>query len=301
VADGLLRGVFPMLPTPFDPSGAVALTDVPRLVDFALEHGSAGLSTLGLAGEAGLMTEAERRDVAEAVLAAAGGRVPVIVGCTAEDTESAARLARHAAAHGAAAVMVAPPNRAGISEEELEAHYEAVAAAAMPAELMIQDAPSFLAVELGPALARRVGERSANVRYVKTEAVPAGSKLGAMVGAVGDRMGVFGGHGALHLLDELDAGIVGTIPGTEVVDVTAEIVAAYAAGDCERAERRYRQVLPLLVYMFQNLPFFLACTKALLRQRGAMRVTGVRAAGGTLESRDLQGLARHARLAGLEW
>ncbi len=297
----LLRGVFPMLPTPFYGDGALALDDVPRLVDFALAQGSAGVAALGLGGEASFLTPEERKEVAREVLRAVAGRAPVIVGCTAEDTATACALAAHAAGHGAAVVMVAPPNRAGISSAELEAHYSQVALAAQPAALMVQDAPSFLAVELGPALALRLAERNDNVRYVKTEAVPAGVKVSAMVEALQGRLAVFGGHGGLHLLEELDAGAIGTIPGTEVVDACVAIVAAHQAGRRAEAEERYRQVLPLLVYTFQSLPFFLACAKEVLRRRGALRATGLRIPGATLDGRALRGLERHARLAGYSW
>ncbi len=60
----LLRGVFPMLPTPFYGDGALALDDVPRLVDFALAQGSAGVAALGLGGEASFLTPEERKEVA---------------------------------------------------------------------------------------------------------------------------------------------------------------------------------------------------------------------------------------------
>src|SRR5207302_6522493 len=73
VAAELLRGVFPMLPTPFDPSGALALEDLPPLVDFALGHGSAGVAALGLAGESWLMSEQERRATCEALIDAVAG------------------------------------------------------------------------------------------------------------------------------------------------------------------------------------------------------------------------------------
>src|SRR5260221_4614274 len=109
MASPLLSGVFPMLPTPFDATGDIVWGDLDRLFAFEREGGSNGLAALGLGGEAGRLEPAERRAVAERVLATVGGRAPVIIGASAQDTATACRLAAHAAHHGAAAVMVAPP------------------------------------------------------------------------------------------------------------------------------------------------------------------------------------------------
>ena len=52
----VIRGVFPVLPTPFTPEGAVDEPAFLRLVDFALEAGVDGLVFPGMASEVETLT-----------------------------------------------------------------------------------------------------------------------------------------------------------------------------------------------------------------------------------------------------
>src|SRR6185437_5109955 len=59
--DATASGVFVIAPTPFRSDGALALDDVPRMVEFFLARGADGLTLLGMMGEATKLTEAESR------------------------------------------------------------------------------------------------------------------------------------------------------------------------------------------------------------------------------------------------
>ena len=56
-----IQGVFPILPTPFTPEGAVDEPSVRRIIDFELEVGVHGASVLGFMGEAHRLANDERR------------------------------------------------------------------------------------------------------------------------------------------------------------------------------------------------------------------------------------------------
>jgi 4-hydroxy-tetrahydrodipicolinate synthase len=81
---GAIRGVYNILPTPFDESGAVDEASLRRLVDFVIGTDVDGLTILGFLGEAAKLSEAERVLVIDVSLEATAGRVPVIVGATAQ-------------------------------------------------------------------------------------------------------------------------------------------------------------------------------------------------------------------------
>jgi 4-hydroxy-tetrahydrodipicolinate synthase len=226
-----LTGVFPMMPTPFDPSGAVVLDDVERLTVHVLESGAAGVAALGLAGESSRLHEAERMAIADRVIHSASGR-PVIIGASADSTDAACRLARHAAGMGAAIIMVAPPRTSGLPRAALSDHYIQVARAVAPCPVMIQDAPGFLNVELGPAFIRTLADTCSNVRAVKAEGAPVGDRIGDMVEALaGTGLPVFGGNGGLHAIDAFDCGAEGMIPGCETLREQLALHQMYASGD----------------------------------------------------------------------
>ena len=264
----LLRGVVPMLPTPFGSDGAVDEASLRRLVAHELEEGADGLAILGLAGEGTYLSVEERERVTAVVVEAASG-APLLVGCTAETTDAAARLATDAARRGAAGVMVAPPKRPDWSTEQVRAHYRAVARAA-DCELMVQDAPGFIGVELGVDLVLELAEELDTVRAYKVEALPFWENAARARAVAGDRLRIFGGHGGLYLMDVLDSGAAGLIPGA---DTTAQLVRAwraYGAGDRATAQAEHAAILPFLVYQTQSLGLIIGGAKTVLQAGGVI-------------------------------
>ncbi|HET7686267.1 MAG TPA: dihydrodipicolinate synthase family protein [Candidatus Limnocylindria bacterium] len=122
------EGILPALITPFTADGAAVDTAaLDELVERCIAGGVSGLVTTGSTGEFTTLTADERREVTEAVLAAAAGRVPTIAGTGALSTAETVALSAHAEAAGAAAVMIVPPFYTPLPWHELVAHFAAVA------------------------------------------------------------------------------------------------------------------------------------------------------------------------------
>ena len=122
------HGVLPALITPFtDDGGAVDTVALAENVERLIAAGVGGLVPGGSTGEFTTLSNAERRQVAEATIEAAAGRVPVVVGTGALSTRETVELSVHAERAGAAAVMVVPPFYDAPKWPELLAHYHAVA------------------------------------------------------------------------------------------------------------------------------------------------------------------------------
>ena len=77
------RGVFIIAATPFADDGALDLESASRLVDFYLEAGVAGITILGMMGEAPKLAPEEAERFVAHVLARVEGRLPVGVGVAA--------------------------------------------------------------------------------------------------------------------------------------------------------------------------------------------------------------------------
>ena len=142
------HGVLPALITPFSEDGdavdAVALGEnVERLV----AAGVGGLVPGGSTGEFTTLSSAERRQVTEVTIEAAGGRVPVVPGTGALSTRETVELSVHAERAGAAAVMVVPPFYDAPRWPELLAHYGAVADA-ISIPIVYYNLPGATGVEL---------------------------------------------------------------------------------------------------------------------------------------------------------
>jgi dihydrodipicolinate synthase/N-acetylneuraminate lyase len=267
-------GIFPSIPTAFADDGSLDLASQAAVARFSVDCGAQGLLCFGLAGEVFRLTPGERREALEAIVEAVAGRIPVLAGVGAESLHSSLALARAAREAGADGVVVPPPVTTRPSRPDLMRYFSEIAAVAeLPA--MVQDAPEFLGIELGPDLVVELARSSAEIGCVKLEAGP--ERIAEWVAAAGGELTVFGGNAGLFLLDTLDNGAVGIAPGAEVADVLAAAYALWRKGDVAGARRRFAPVLPLLVFESQGIEHFNACAKHLLHRRGVLASGHMRA------------------------
>ncbi len=262
-------GVLSITPTPFTDDGALDAAGLPRMVEFFISHGAAGLTLLGLMGEAPALTADERRQVIEGVVAAVNGRVPVVVGCSHAVTRQAVGLAQQAQALGAAAIMLMPPPAAGFTRDEtVRDHFRAVGDA-LSVPLIIQDYPPGSGTVLTPAMLAELAERVERFQCLKLEDAPSALKIAQVRALLGDRLPILGGLGGLYYLDELDQGARGTMTGFAYPDVLAAIYHAHSASQTEQAAALFDHWLPLIVFEYQP-HLGLAIRKEILRRRGAL-------------------------------
>ena len=267
-----LDGVFGVLPTAFHEDGALDLAGTSALVRANHDAGAAGVTVLGVMGEAAELSEDERREVVGAVIANAFG-LPVIVGVTGDSREVVAGRARDAAGRGVSAVMVSPTRTLGLADA-----VDAAAAADLP--VLIQDYPAGSGVPLDHATIAAIADACPLVVGVKAEAPPT-SGLIAALRASHPRLGVVGGLGGLFLIDELRAGAGGVMTGFALPDRLVSIVAMFPT-DPAGAERAWMRLLPLMrLEAFQ--PYSLAARKEVWRLRGVIDSARCRRAGAVLD------------------
>ena len=142
------HGVLPALITPFtEDGGAVDAVALAEHVERLVAAGVGGLVPGGSTGEFTTLSNAERREVTEVTIEAAGGRVPVVPGTGALSTRETVALSVHAERAGAEAVMVVPPFYDAPRWPELLAHYDAVADA-ISIPIVYYNLPGATGVEL---------------------------------------------------------------------------------------------------------------------------------------------------------
>ena len=142
-----LRGIYPALPTPMSGDGAVNYAALKNLVDFVIGQGVDGVYIGGSTAESFLLTEDERKKIAETVLAHAAGRVKAIVHTGAGGTDAALRLSKHAKANGADAISSVPPIYFKYTTDEVIAYYlELIEASDMP--LVVYNIPAFTGINM---------------------------------------------------------------------------------------------------------------------------------------------------------
>jgi len=124
-----LTGIMSALLTPFDGEGNVNFAVLSDMIEWQLARGITGFYILGSTGEGLLMSEDERRCVAESVVRQVKRRVPVVVHVGSLTTRAACSLAAHAAEIGADATSSIPPFYYNVGPEGVKQYYTTVAAA----------------------------------------------------------------------------------------------------------------------------------------------------------------------------
>ena len=225
-------GIFHILATPFTDDAALDLDGVPKLIESVLATGVRGITILGIAGEAHRLNDEERRRMVEAVVKEVRGRVPVVVGVSASGTHLASGFAAMARAHGADAVMVAPPAGARNLDAVAE-YYEAVMRAAQ-CPLVLQDEPVTTQVTMpAPFLVRLIAELPA-VQAVKLEEAPTLPKITRLRELASRRVAIFGGLGGVYFFEELSRGADGAMTGFPYPEALGAIREHFVAGPAGR-------------------------------------------------------------------
>lgn len=269
-----LDGVFSVLPTAFRDAGALDLAGTTALVRANVDAGVAGLTVLGVMGEAAELTEDERGEVVTAVLEAAAP-LPVVVGVSGESAGVVATRARDAARLGVSALMVSPSRLLDLADA-----LDAAAEGGLP--IVVQDYPAGSGVVLTAEQIAAVATSHRLVAGVKAEAPPTSGLIAALRRSH-PRLGVVGGLGGLFLIDELRAGATGVMTGFAMPGRLVSIVRAFP-GDPAVAEREWASLLPLMRFeAFQ--PFSLAARKEVWRLLGVIGSSRCRRAGAQLDDR----------------
>jgi len=264
------QGVFPVVPTTFDESGALDLASQKRCLDFMIDAGSDGLCILANFSEQFLLSDDERELLTRTALEHVAARVPVIVTTTHTSTKVCAERSRRAQDAGAAMVMVMPPYHGAtfrVPEDRIVEFYARLSDA-IGIPIMIQDAPASGTVLSAPLLARMAREIE-HVSYFKIETAGAANKLRELIRLGGEAIeGPWDGEEAITLLPDLDAGATGSMTGGGYPDGLRPILDAYRAGRREEAIERYTRWLPLINLENRQCGFLAA--KALMKEGGVI-------------------------------
>ena len=276
-------GIFPILCTTFNDDGTVDLESQQRLVDYLLEAGAHGLGLFGNASEGYALTGAERAAILKLVRERVDNRIPLVVSSGHTGTDAAVELSCEARDQGADALMVLPPYYMKTDGDGLMFYFDAISrAAGIP--IMVQDAPLMTQVAMPPALLARMAREIEHVRLAKVEAPPTAPKMSA-VAAASDII-LFGGLNGQFLIEEVERGARGMMPGSDMIPMFVDVWNRLAAGDREGAWQAFTRALPLIRFELQP-GLGVSAMKHNLMAAGVIRSARVRHPTASLDSRGL--------------
>lgn len=266
--DEPLGGVLPVVQTPFDADLQIDRATLNREIDWAFELGADGI-VVAMVSEILRLGNQLRRELASLVCEMVAGRGFTVISVGAETTAEAMELAQHAEGLGASAVMAIPPVTQSLNPEATVEYFASIANC-VTIPLVVQDASSYVgaAIDLSVYL-RLLEEFGAHRILFKPEANPLGPNLSRLRDASRGQARIFEGSGGINLVDCYRRGIVGTMPG---MDLLGGIIALWRALTACDEERIYELSLPIgalvALELQAGLDGFLAIEKYLLVKQG---------------------------------
>lgn len=236
------EGVYVAIVTPFsEDTTKINYELLQNHVNWMIEKGVDGLVPCGTCGEYAQLSDEERAQVVETVIATAAGRVPVVVGVAASTTAKAVSWTRHAKENGATAVMALPPISYKPKWQEVIAYYQALSDVGLP--IVIYNNTHDNGTDLTPDLLRElqeienivaVKEFSGDIRRIPE--IQEKTELQVLAGA--DDLAL---EGVLAGAQGWIAGLANAIP-----EECVELYGYVKQGDFEAATAIYRRILPLM-------------------------------------------------------
>ncbi|MGZ8362647.1 MAG: dihydrodipicolinate synthase family protein [Caulobacteraceae bacterium] len=237
-------GVLPAATTQFAEDLSIDLGETQRVQDALVRDGVHGLIVMGTVGENNSLDADEKRAVLAAAREAVGGRVPVIAGVSEMTTPRACAFARDAEKLGADGLMVLPAMVYVPTEDELVAHFRAVAESTrLP--IMLYNNPPAYRVSISMEALKQLSDLP-NIEAVK-ESAPDTRRFTDIINTLGDRYVLLAGLDDVAL-EGLILGAKGWVSGLTNA-FPKESIALYDAivrGDMAAALAIYRWFMPLL-------------------------------------------------------
>lgn len=263
-----LAGVLPIVHLPFDEHDRIHAGDLRREIDWIFSTGADGLGT-GMVSEIIRLSADERARLVEQLVEFTAGRGAVFMSVGAESVATARAHAIAAERAGCDAVMAVPPMTARLPAHAVVDYFREIAeSVSLP--LVVQDASGYVGQPIPHSACVDLLDRYGSEKILfKPEAAPLGPNLSALRDATGGRAKIFEGSGGILLVDSFRRGIVGTMPGVDLLDGVVALWRALEAGDDDAI---YSVSLPLsalvALQMQAGLDGFLAIEKYLLVKRG---------------------------------
>lgn len=260
-------GVYPMTYSFFDEDGELDLPALKCEIEALIAWGASGIAVLGLASEVHKLSAPERWKIVEFAGEVIDGRVPLAVTVSEATAKDQAAIGRHAKASGAQWLILQPARVRDVSEA---AHMRFFGSVADAVELPVgmQIAPAYLGQGFSPENLLGLKRQHPNIQLMKTEMTALG--VADFIQRTENAFDVFNGQAGVGIIDCMEAGCAGFIPGAETGDVSSAIYRLYASTD-ERdrneAVALYRQVLPLWHMIMETIDTLLIYGKPLIADR----------------------------------
>jgi 4-hydroxy-tetrahydrodipicolinate synthase len=260
-----LRGIFPIVATPFTESKTVDYEDLEQEVEFFERSRVQGIVWPQLASEYMTLSKEERiKGMTTLARAAQGKAAALVFGVQGDNTSEAMEYLRHAESLAPDALIAIPPSQAKSIDDYRR--YYATLAAATKRPFFIQTTGGAKDIIPPLEMIAALAKEFPHLAYVKEEANPVIDRMLALKKHPEIR-GVFSGNAGRGMLYEFRLGMDGTMPGAPYADIYARIWEAWQSGDQALAREIFAHLL-LMINLDQVLP---GVRQYIMKKRGIFK------------------------------
>ncbi|MGH1517344.1 dihydrodipicolinate synthase family protein [Chryseobacterium sp. JK1] len=241
------KGIISYPITPFDDKEKIDIPLFKHLVERLIISGSHAIAPLGSTGVMPYLSDDEKEAVTEATIQQVKGRIPTLVGVSNLTTERTVHHAKFAEQAGADAVMIIPMSYWKLTDDEVVAHYDAVAQK-ISIPIMAYNNPATSGVDMSPNVLRRLLEIP-NVTMIK-ESTGDIQRMHFLRKELGEDVAFYNGSNPLALA-AFTAGAKGwcTAAPNLIPELTIELYNAVEEGNLQKAKEVFYKQFDLLKFI----------------------------------------------------
>lgn len=288
IGSARVRGVCPVIETPFTHDGAVDFESLEAVTRHAVAAGARQALSPAFASEYYKLSDVERAQVASTVVDAVHSMDGTVAVVSVPDhaTRLAVENARRAVDMGADMVNILPPHLQQPSTAAVIAHVKAVLAAIGDTPAILQYAPAQTGSTLTPQSIAQIAAECPNLVQVKVESMPPGRFISALA-AVAPQLESIVGYAGLQLIDARRRGAVAVQPGVSFVELYLQLWSQWDDGDRDGAIALHSRMVPYLSYWMQSVELIIAAEKRISARRGIIATEVCRAPAHALDTEEL--------------
>lgn len=269
------KGVIPAFYACYDENGEISQERVKSLVQYFIDKGVKGIYVNGSSGECIYQSVEDRKQIIEAVMKVAKGKLTVINHVACNNTKDSIELAKHSESVGVDAIAAIPPIYFKLPEYSIAAYWNAMSEAAPNTDFIIYNIPQLAGVALTGSLYATM-RQNPRVIGVKNSSMPV-QDIQMFVAAGGEDYIVFNGPDEQYLGGRLmgaEAGIGGTYG--VMPDLFLKLESLIQERDLDNAKKLQYAINEVIYKMVSGKANMYAVAKEVLRLNEKLDLGSVR-------------------------
>ena len=245
----MITGSIVALVTPMKENGDVDWASLDKLIEFHIQNGTNSIVAVGTSGESATLSPSEHCEVIKRVVEVVAGRIPVIAGTGANNTQEAIELSKAAKDLGVDACLSVVPYYNKPTQEGMYLHFKAIAEA-VDIEQILYNVPGRTIADMSEETTLRLARDVANIVGIK-DATGDVARNQSLVKNAPPGFAVYSGDDATAV-ELMLAGGHGNISVTANVapKLMSELCKVAMSGDAQQARALNDALMPLHNQLF---------------------------------------------------